>query len=229
MPKQEILPPIRSQPSAEQLSNSAGLAPPRFNSGGIVSSTLTRWEAGRHSRTAGAVTERTRAEAALFDAQSVALESYIKRQRAAFQLQELPEILAAERMRRRMTSIEGLNQLQHEHDLASMRRRTERTHAEVALVDAEQALRAQREFGHAAHELRHKKQICEMLDVELGAAERRAILRQHMVGLGGEPERGGRKPDDLEEALYQARAELNANGLDTSRIDAMLSRLRSGR
>jgi hypothetical protein len=91
-------------------------------------------------------------------------------------------------------------------------------------VDARQALKAQRDHGYGRYELEWKKRSCEILDVELNAAERRAILQQHLAELDGSECADGanaEKPSDaaLDDALYEARAQLLANGIDTSTID----------
>ena len=63
-----------------------------------------------------------------------------------------------------------------------------------------------------------KKKAIELLDVALSEAERRLILKQHVRELEG--------PDHFssaaEDALYAARTELNASGLDSSRLDAAI-------
>ncbi len=195
---------------------SYGLA--RENPGGIISSALMRWEANRHTRVYGALAARTRAQADYFDAQTQAVESYVKRGRAVHRLGELPEILAADRYRRRAERAEELREIEHQRELDENRRRTEVAHAQAVLVDAQQALEAQRKFGYLNYELAWKKKNCELLGVELDAAERRALLQET---------RGGKPPSlseaQLVEQLYAKRDELRADGLDTSRVDAALA------
>jgi hypothetical protein len=227
--KYELLPPSRSAPPADRNQGTTLAAPPRVNPGGVLQSSLMRWEANRHSRTLGAVAARTRAETDLFDAQSQLVASYIKRLEAAHRLQELPEVLANDRACRRVERAEALRKIQHEHEMAETRRMTELAHVQAVLVDAQQALQAQRDHGHTTYDLLWKKKQCEMLDVELNAAERRAILRQHLTELEAGERRGepGVSEDGVDDALYEARAQLNANGLDSSRIDALISRRRT--
>ena len=113
--KYEIIPPSRGGlPAARNEDRGVTVTPPRLNPGGIIESTLTRWDANRHSRTIGAVAARTRAETDLFDAQTQALASYGKRQEAAFRLRELPEILANDLARRRVDRAEELRKVQHQ-------------------------------------------------------------------------------------------------------------------
>jgi hypothetical protein len=226
--KCEILPPVRGGVPAPRDNTVVAVSPPRVNPGGIIDSALTRWEANRHSRTIGAVATRTRAEADLFDAQTQALTSYGKRLEAGYRIQELPEILSNDRARRRVQRAEELRQVQHQHEVAELHRQTEIARVGAVLVDAQQALRAQRDFGFITYELAHKKKACELLDVELNAAERRAILQQHLSELAPQDDDrpGKREPDAgaLDDALYEIRAQLNASGLDTSRIDEILER-----
>jgi hypothetical protein len=106
--KYEILPPSRAGALARRDDHSVVVSPPRVNPGGLLASTLARWEADRHARTIGAVAARTRAEADLFEAQTQAMNSYVKRQQVAYRLQELPEILSTDRARRRSERAEEL-------------------------------------------------------------------------------------------------------------------------
>jgi hypothetical protein len=228
MSKVEILPPSRSRLPARRADDAFLPAePPRSDTGGIVQSTLTRWEAARHARAIGAVTERTRAQAGLFDAQSQALESYVKRQRAGARVQELPEMIATDRAKRRAERADEMRQAQHQYELAENRRLAEVAHATRVLVDAQQALKAQREHGYDNYALEWKKRKCEILEVELTAAERREILRQHMGDLeqSSEPRlKPDASDDEVDEALHEARSQLRASGLDTGKIDAVLLR-----
>ncbi len=199
-----------------------------MNPGGFVSSTLIRWEAQRHARAISAVTERIRAEANLFDAQTQALESYVKRQRAGARVQELPEIIANDRAMRRAERTEDLRQVRHQHELAEARRRTDMAHADRVLIDARQALQAQREYGYDSYALEWKKRKCEILDIELTMAERKAILREHAAEFEDGPDSHGLRPDasddQIEEALHEARSQLRARGLDTGKIDAVIAK-----
>ena len=154
--KYEILPPARGA-LARRDNNSIVASPPRVNPGGMIQSTLTRWEANRHARTLGALAARTRAEGDLFEAQTQAISSYVKRQEAAFRLQELPEVLSNDRARRRVERAEELRRVEHQHEVAEINRQTEIARIEAVLVDAQQALRAQHDFGYTTYELAFKK------------------------------------------------------------------------
>ena len=218
----QIIPPARPPADAHR-PNGYGIVPaPRVNPGGIIDSTLARWEANRHTRTIDAVSNRVRAETELFDAQTKALASYIKRQQAFQELQELPEILENDRECRREERAERLRQHQHTSEMAELKRAAEIAYGQTALLDARQALKAQRDFGSVNHEIAWRKKQCEMLDVELDAAERRELLDEVRRT---KPRRTAALPsnaDDLDDALYEARAQLHANGLDTTRIDTAI-------
>jgi len=233
MSKQEILPPPRALPAHARQTTTPGLVPSRVQPGGIIDSALMRWEANRHSRTLGAVAGRTRAEADLFDAQTQLVEAYGRRQRALANLQELPEVVANEHAKRRIERLEELRQCQHRSELAEMQRMTEVAQAKAVLVDAQQALEAQRSHGHTTYDLAWKKKYCDMLDLDLSVAERRAILRQHVAELDGakgkRTARGEIGGDVIEDALYEKRAQLLAAGLDTGRIDAVIEQRASRR
>jgi hypothetical protein len=112
----EVIPPSRML--ARRADNAVVTGtPPTLNPGGVVSSALTKWEANRHARTIGAVATRTRVQADLFDAQTQAVESYIRRERAAYRLGELPEILSTDRPRRQGERAEELRELQHRDEM----------------------------------------------------------------------------------------------------------------
>src|SRR6266516_7046134 len=225
-PKQEIIPPSRAQVPARR---EAGIAvvSSRVNPGGVISSAFMRWTAERHARTLTAVAARTRAEGDLFEAQSEAMESYIKRQRTVARVQELAEIIETDRANRRAERAEERREQHHLNAIAETRRLPALAQVERELVDAEQAVKAQRDHGYGVYELEWKKRSWEILNVDLGVAEKRAMLREHYAQFD-ESKRGNVNGSSLgddaaiEDALYAARAELLANGLDTSRIDALL-------
>ena len=232
MGKQELLPPRRNLP--EVRTQPVSIVPTRVQPSDIISSTFMRWEANAQNKAMTAVAGRTRAEADLFEAHTQLAESYGRRQRALGHLEELPEIIENERAKRRVVRAESLRQTQHEFEVAETRRMTELTQVETVLVDAQQALKAQRDFGFTTYELAWKKKSCEMLDVELNAAERRAILRQHLGELDAPNERTAPAVEDdgdgaLDDALLAARNELRAHGLDTSRIESLVERRRASR
>jgi hypothetical protein len=233
MNQRNDLVPLRPQPAARREHGVVSVSRERVNPGGIISSTLMQWTAERHTRTLTAVAARTRAEGNLFDAQSEAMESYFKRQRVLARVQELPEIIATDRARRRAERAEELRGVYHQHEVSDVHRLTELANVERALLDAQQALQAQRDYGYSSYELEWKKRSCEMLDVELSAAERRAILREHLAELDQadasrtESVSANASQAELDDSLYEARAQLLANGLDTGVIDTVIERRRA--
>jgi DNA-binding transcriptional MerR regulator len=134
-------------------------------------------------------------------------------------------MIAADRAKRRAARAEELRMLYHQHELASVRRMTELTRAEAVLEDARQALKAQRDHGESAYDLEWQRRQCESLEVELSAEERREVLRQHRAEVkartrGGLPQE--KNDQAIKDALFEARNQLRASGLDTSRIDGLL-------
>lgn len=229
MRKPEILPPMRVLPNEGHLETMTNLVPPRSNPGGVLDGYFTRVEAQAQTKTFGAMVARTAAEAELFDAQKSMIEAYGRRQRALAELHELPEILVAERATRRAQRAETLREAQHRYEVAETKRLTEIAVVDAALVDARQALQAQREYGYTTYQLAWRKKYCDLLDVELGAAERLAILRQHDSSLAkalkGLPAPSGNVSDEaIDDALYTKQTELAASGLDTSNIDSLIER-----
>ncbi len=203
---------------------------PQDNSRGLFSSMRTRWRIERQGRTFEAMKTTMEHASEYFDARTEAIESSVKAWEAEHRLQQLPILAAEEAARQREERAEELRELQHRHDMAELRRATERAEAEAALYAAQSTLATERDLGPEIH---RKKRGIEMLDFDLAVAERRAVLRQHLVELEravGRPSAALRSlpESDLENALYEARAQLNANGLDTSTIDAVLER-RAGR
>jgi len=231
MTKETLLPPIDVLPTKAHHKASTTLVPARTEPGdGFFESAKSRAE--RDAESFGALTLRTQSEAGLFDAERELIDVYARRQRALAALHELPEILASERERRRAERAEELRQAQHRYETKEVGRMAELAQAEAVLVEAKQALRAQREYGYTTFQLAWKKKYCEMLDVELGAAERLAILRQHDKGLAqaftAPPSlRVDAQDAEIDETLHARRSELAASGLDTGRIDSLLERRRS--
>ena len=187
-----------------------------------LSSFFGRMKAARQARNMRAMTETMEAAKAYFDARRQAIESCMKAQEQEYRLQSLPQRNGYELEQQGREQWEGLRALEHRSVVGERTRGREVTDAEAALVSAQQALDAQRDLGK---ELAWKKREVDVLDVDLALAERRAILRQHLEEL----RRAGRSPGAdaatgaaIENALYEARAQLQASGLDTSAIDAVL-------
>lgn len=235
MPKQEILSPQSKvvQVSRPQSAVITVDVPGANVSGGYITSAIDRRRWERASRATDALTTLNKSEAALFTAQTQVVEATIKRRAALFRLQEQPEILGHELAVRRVERADSLRQAQHTYEMNEAQRMTELTHARSSLTrarteltDAEQQLRAQEDHGYLTYELAHKKKQIEFLDIELSQAERRRLLRrQHIEDEEGQT--SSEIPDDeIEDALQARRDQLNASGLDTSKIDKVIQERR---
>jgi len=219
----EIIPPTRnavSQGRGTQIAET----PRGDHPSGVLSARFATWEANRLERVITARALATQAQARLYDAQTTAVESRIKRDEAANRLAELPEILMHERLKRRTERVEELRELRHRHELAEELRYSELARAQSTRVAAEQELQARRDYGYLTHTIDWKKKMCAMLDVELDTAERRALLRQHIKELGGDATGNARGvAGDVAETLHALREQMLADGIDTRHLDAVLS------
>jgi hypothetical protein len=232
--KQEILPPVRTVPAKPDRVATEQMMIERVRPGGPIRSHLMRWSADRDVPTLKAVAARINAEAEVFEAQTLLAESFVRRQRAVALVEELPETIASDRAKRRAERAEALRQAQHKYELGEIGRLTEITHAQAALVDGQQALRAQIEHGYMTYELAFEKKNNEILDIELDAEERRAILREHKEQRASRSRSGSFLAHDvnddlIDDALHEKRIQLEHEGLDTSRIDAVIERRRAAR
>jgi hypothetical protein len=221
----EIIPPARGEVLAPDDTAQPWALAPSSSLDGFFSSATTRWRAGRRTRTLQTLTKTMDAARELFAAETRAIESRIRSQEAAYSLQELPGTQESEAARIRAERAEAMREVEHRNEMAELRRATERAHAEAMLATAQQTASLERERGY---ELASKKRTSELLDVELALAERETILRQHLAeqrqfamtrSSAAAPEMSG---SPMKEALYQARAQLLAHGLDTSVLDDLL-------
>lgn len=227
MPKEiEIIPPLR-MPETKPQRASVSVSVPGARSYGTLDGIEAYFDKRRYVRT-GLVTDKltdlNRKEAALFSSQSAATTEYIKRQEELFRLQDLPERLGHEQTVRRIVRFDQLCEVRHTHELNQQRRRKDYmlgetevvqtkaklTHARTVLLDAQQQYEAQAKYGGTTHELHHKKQIVELLQIELEAEERRALLRSHNVDLGDD-DRGQRElaEETSEQFEQELREELD--------------------
>jgi hypothetical protein len=232
--KQEILPPVRTVPAKPDRVATEQMMIERVRPGGPIRSHLMRWSADRDVPTLKAVAARIKAEAEVFEAQALVAEKFVLRQRKVAEVEELPETIASDRARRRAENAEALRQAEHKYEVGELTRLTEIAHAQAALVDARQALRAQVEHGYMTYELAFEKKYNELLDIELDAEERRAILREHKEQRASRSRSGSflghDVSDDLiDDALHEKRIQLEHEGLDTSRLDAVIERRRTAR
>ena len=197
---------------AKRRVNAVTVSPPTISSGGPLQALGTRFQADRDAKTLDALTRKTQSFTAYIDSRTQLVEKQSQHVRALTAHQELPEILGHEVAVRRVERIEIYRQVQHSHEMGEKRRKTELTCADVALTDAEQQLKAQREHGSKTYDLKWKKQDYETLNLEMSAREKRAALRDKP------------KDDGIDEALYAQRDELNAYGLDTTKVDDLIER-----
>jgi hypothetical protein len=191
---------------------------------GPWSSIFTRARATRQARTLRALTETMEAAKAYYDARQRAVESCVKAQREEYRLQLVPYTAAQEAEHQWGEGEIDLVEIERRYDLAALTRDRDRAEAQSAVTAAHQSLDAQRRMGG---ELAWKKLGVDLLDIELAIAERRAILRQHFAELDRAmrgTNAGSLDAETMDSALYQARAQLNAHGLDTSAIDTILER-----
>jgi hypothetical protein len=219
----EIIPP-RGEALTEWQGQPAWSAPPRPGQDGPLSSIFVRARANRQARTLRALTETMQAAKAYCDARQLAVQSCRKAQREEYRLRTVPHVAAQEEEQQLEEGEIKLLELERRHYLASLSGDRERAEAESTVSAARHALDVQRQKGD---ELAWKRRQVDLLDIELAIAERRAILRQHfdeldraMRGMNS----GTAVSTALENALYEARAQLNAHGLDTSALDAALER-----
>lgn len=196
-------------------------APYRADPGGIVSGIPKRWVANSQARTYDTFSRRAVAERKLVEADTDLGHSLIKNARMRHEYAELPQVLAADRMKRQIARENELREAVHQYELAEARRTRERSFADADLavarkdlLNAEQALDAQREFGPRYHALDWVERIGER---ELRVEEQQAILTEHR-------RRYSDTAHTSDEELYRQRAELNADGADTSAIDLAIAR-----
>jgi hypothetical protein len=242
----EIIPPARQSnlPTHKRENSPSGVSyhePLGVRPGGLVSSTLTRWEANRHTRVYSALSDRTRAETELVNANTALGTSLMKNAHVRHELEELPETLATDRSKRQLKRANELSEAYHQVEIAEARRRLERMEAarnivlartvlaeerqryiaaRIGLLNAEQRLEAQKKFGPRYHELEWQEKIAER---ELGVEERLAVLNEHRKRIGSRPE--AVSVNDL----YEQRAQMNADGADTSAVDAEILQTKRAR
>jgi hypothetical protein len=179
-----------------------------------------------HSRRRAKILETSTAEMnaaqAYFDARKQAVESCIKARAAEYRLRELPQITSDDE--RHGQDERGAEQraMQGRRQLSELRQEIERLDAERGATASRQQLAARRDLGLA---LEWKKQGIEILDAELGIAERRAVLSDQMHDLGRSNSTREDELSQIDELLHETREQLRASGLDTTRIDEEIARL----
>lgn len=215
--------------------------PARRNPGGLIMSHPIRWIANAQARSYEAMARRSAAEAALVEADTQLGHALIKNARMLHEYDELPQTLVVDRRCRQVQRLEEMRELEHQMEMGQARRNLElaesetqvtrartnltQARAELAvaqrtLLNAEQELEGQRQHGKRYNDLGWEHRIGER---ELVVEEQRAILSEHR-------QRGAQsRLTFAEDELLARRMELNADGRDTSTIDAVLERRSRGR
>jgi hypothetical protein len=244
MPKDiEIISPSRSvqnsRPSATIPVDRAFTAPRRQNPGGLITSHPIRWYANAQANSYEALARRSAGERALVDADTELGHALFRNAQMRHEYAELPQTLVVDRHKRELKRDGEIRDLHHQLEVAEANRqlelaeietqvtrarsdlthaRTQLTVAQRGLLNAEQELEGQRQNGSRYHALGWEQRIGER---ELAVEEQRAILSEHRHRVASAQSR-------FEDDLFARRAEFNADGLDTSAIDATLQR-RPGR
>lgn len=158
--------------------------------------------------------DRAKSEAAFWEAQTTAFDKAVQCREAAFRLATRHEVLEFEHAH-------AAREAEHRLQVGELRRRKEMIQAQAELDEAEFSRQAQHDIGPA---LARQARDNSLLDLQLAAEQRRAVLRRYLQEVEGRqaiaPATG------VDDALYEARAELQANGLDTSRLDALIEQRR---
>lgn len=241
MPKQEILPPQPQQRNqVTRMDTQTGV--PGVNMGNFIDRTFSVWSNNGQSRAIDALANRNRSEVTLFRDQTAVVHAGIGLADALALARDTPERHDHELALRRLHREDGLNEAVHTFKQNVLRRvkemefseadvltaRSLRRKAEVVLVDAEQQLQAQTEFGGMKYVLQHKKAALEIMDVELDMEERKKLLRDYLAKGTEQP---AAQTDDLtdaeiDDALQDRLQRLMAKGLDTTNIEAAIAKRR---
>lgn len=242
MPKQELIPPGARLPATDDLPTR--FATPRSatvpvpNVGGFVPSVAARFRAGYTTKTLNALTNVHDAHARMLDSQTGAIQSYLRRKDQLALLADAEERHAHELALRRMARTSQIRDALHAADLRRRQHERERTLAQaeqvnadtvlnlarVAYVDSEQQLEAQENHGYFTHELTFQRRKLDMLDIELSKKERLALFRESQ-----QPRKQQRElpaADAIDDALIARRDQLNAAGLDTTKIEEAIQKRR---
>lgn len=176
----------------------------RIDTGGGISSKLVRWRADNQERATQALARRATAEAAVYDAQTKVIDSYIARERAIARLQELPEILATDAYRRQADRDEERLEVLHQRQLASERRGEELADARRKRLQAENYEQYVSHTGRSNLLLGSARKRKELSDMSVDIAVSGAELAQ----MGS----ADAKPEDLTATLENRERALRADG-----------------
>ena len=237
----EIIPPQRSGQVTRIEPARIHVSVPAINVGGPISSHLNAWIWDQQTKANNALARLNEAEAKNTIAQTALVVAEVERRTKLFELQELPRKLGHEFACREVVRANELRNVQHIFERDELARITEITHAEAtlnnarvirtqsrtALVDAEQQLQAQVEYGGMHYVLAHKKKALEIMDVELDIEERKKLLKDYLAkGTAEASQNDDLTEQEIDDALQMRLQQLNAAGMDTSKVEAAIAKRR---
>lgn len=216
----EIIPPSRPVSKVAATTPTPVPLQHQQNPGGIVGGMVNRWVADSQARTYNSYKGRSVAQRGLVEADTALGRALIDNQRMRQEFSELPQVLASDRHMRQLRRDEELYGVMHQIEIAESQRQrerlleeTKRAEARRMVVDADQQLDAQREYGPRLYALQWEHRINEW---ELQVEEQRVVLGEHR-------RRSGRGEPNLDD-LHAAREQMNADGVDTTPIDLAIER-----
>lgn len=236
----EIIPPQRGQVTRIEPARITASVPTVY-SGNPFTAGIAAWSMDQNTKLNNAFARLNEAEGRARIQQTALVVAQIEHSTKLFELQELPEKLGHELAVRRVGRANELRNAQHTFERDEMdrmqvivcaetnlnRAKTLRTQSRTALVDAEQQLQAQMEFGGMKYVLQHKKAALEIMEVELDMEQRKAILKDYLAkgtaAAGGDGGDGGDDDDEINDALQRYLQILTAKGLDTERLEAVIA------
>jgi len=193
-----------------------------YEAADLFRATLTRSQSRRRAKILETLTAEMKAAQTYFDARTQAIESCVNARSAEYRLRELPLTSSDEERNRQEERGAEHRALQDRRRLTELQQEIARVDTEIRAMASQQRLAARRDLGLA---LEWKKQGIEILDAELGIAERRSVLSEQIHDI--ERSGSGREDElsDIDELLHETREQLRASGLDTARLDEEIARL----
>jgi hypothetical protein len=215
----EIFPPGKKLPVARretspQPMHDAG----RVDTGGIVSSTITRWKAEHQSRALDEIAKRHRSEADAIKAYGEMADAFQNTARKVNQLRSLPETMALDDERWTSERSEEYDELKHRAEMNKRRRQREIEEADTEHVEAKRR-KFTAEQGYENQQRlkdRNLKIFATRAEAEHLNAEAKAAKVRKEIG-GGEPKKQNARDDiraRAEESLIQALADGNDEEAD---------------
>ena len=181
----EIFPPGKKLPVARgetspQPMHDAG----RVDTGGIVSSTITRWKAEHQSRALDEIAKRHRSEADAIKAYGEMADAFQNTARKVNQLRSLPETMALDDERWRSERSEEYDELKHRAEMNKRRRQREIEEADTGTVEAqrkkftaEQGLENQQRLKARNFRIWEKRREAQEIDAHVETERVRTELR----------------------------------------------------